>query len=81
MKYINHTQYGLVLFSRHLTHVDMANLIGCPDEIKSAGFVEVLDKEELRDNMYCTGSSSSLKKRAREKDTDLLFSMLHSIYA
>lgn len=62
MKYLNHKDLGLVIFSAAVTHAQIAARIG--GQIKSAGFVDV-------ENQKCFGESVSLNLKARDEDTVL----------
>lgn len=66
MKYINHEQLGIVLFSPIIKHSEMARYIAatCGGKIKSAGFVDVYGN--------CYGESVGLNLRSKEEDTGLL---------
>ncbi len=63
MKYIRHKKLGFVLFEATVGHDDVANSLGGPEEVLSAGFV-FAQPVELR----CIGSSFSLNICASPSD-------------
>ena len=63
MKYLNHKDLGIVIFSPAVTHAQMAARLG--GQVASAGFVDV-------ESQKCFGESVSLNLKSREEDTLLL---------
>lgn len=66
MKYINFKNIGIVIFGGHVSHSDMAQLIG--DKPVSAGFFNAGDT----DYVSCYGESVSLKLTSDPADTEQL---------
>lgn len=69
MKYILHSDFGLILFEDHILHKDMANWFG--NRAVSAGFVR-----QANAGLECYGESQSLNLKASDRDTQRLNAFL-----
>ncbi len=65
MKYIRHKRLGFILFEGTVPHAAVANELGGPDEVVSAGFVFTPGGQPK-----CLGHSGTLNLGAGASDTD-----------
>ena len=73
MKYIRLEGSGIILFSGHLKHKDVAARWSSPaDEVISAGQFGCLDGETL----VAFGESTSIGVKSRPEDTRIILAML-----
>ena len=72
MKYIKFKTAGIILFEKHIEHSAMAQKFPT-DEVLSAGFVSgVIEPNQID----CYGESVTLKKSAKDEDSDTLYRRL-----
>lgn len=68
MKYIRHTDLGMVIFEPHIEHLQMALKLPGPiqEKITGAGFVNVFNS----DLIGCSGESVSLRIKSTPSDNE-----------